>query len=248
MPQLPEEIEAMRAAEGGAEKSKYVRRMFSEIAPRYDLLNHVLSLNIDRAWRRAAIRELRIERNPTGTYLDICAGTLDVSAMIASTHTSANVIGADFAEPMLRAGVSKIGDRNIVPVTADALMLPLRDNSVSGAIVAFGIRNVADLDQGLREINRVLEPGSRFVILEFSTPRSRVVNSAYQLYFNHVLPRIGAIVSGHGTAYTYLPKSVANFPATDALAKRMKGAGFANVSWRSFTMGIVAIHIGEKAL
>ena len=246
MSQLPEEIEAMRAAQGGAEKSKYVRRMFSEIAPRYDLLNHVLSLNIDRAWRRAAIRELRIERSPAGTYLDICAGTLDVSAMIASTHPSANIIGADFAEPMLRAGVSKIGDRNIVPVTADALMLPLRDNSVSGAIVAFGIRNVADLDQGLREINRVLKPGSRFVILEFSTPRSRVVNSAYQLYFNHVLPKIGAIVSGHGTAYTYLPKSVANFPATDALARRMKGAGFANVSWRSFTMGIVAIHIGEK--
>jgi demethylmenaquinone methyltransferase/2-methoxy-6-polyprenyl-1,4-benzoquinol methylase len=167
--------------------------------------------------------------------------------MIASTHPSANIIGADFAEPMLRAGVSKIGDRNIAPVTADALMLPLRDNSVSGAIVAFGIRNVADLDEGLREVNRVLAPGSRFVILEFSTPRSRVVNSAYQLYFNHVLPKIGAIVSGHGTAYTYLPKSVANFPATDALAQRMKGAGFANVSWRSFTMGIVAIHIGEKA-
>ncbi|HKY96289.1 MAG TPA: class I SAM-dependent methyltransferase, partial [Gemmatimonadaceae bacterium] len=166
MSQLPEEIEAMRAAQGGAEKSKYVRRMFSEIAPRYDLLNHVLSLNIDRAWRRAAIRELRIERNPAGTYLDICAGTLDVSAMIASTHPSANIIGADFAEPMLRAGVSKIGDRNIAPVTADALMLPLRDNSVSGAIVAFGIRNVADLDEGLREVNRVLAPGSRFVILE----------------------------------------------------------------------------------
>ena len=247
MSERPEEIEAMRAAQGGAEKSRYVRRMFSEIAPRYDLLNHVLSLNIDRAWRRSAIRELRIDRNPAGTYLDLCAGTLDVSAMIAATHSSASVIGADFAEPMLRAGVSKIGDSKIAPVTADALMLPLRDNSVSGAIVAFGIRNVADLDQGLREVNRVLTPGSRFVILEFSTPRSKIVNSAYQLYFNHVLPRIGSIVSGHGTAYTYLPKSVANFPATDALAKRMSAAGFANVSWRSFTMGIVAIHIGEKA-
>lgn len=246
MPQHPEEIEAMRAAEGGAEKSRYVRRMFSEIAPRYDLLNHVLSLNIDRVWRRAAIRDLRIERNPNGNYLDLCAGTLDVSAMIAGSHPSARVIGADFAEPMLRAGTGKIGGRNIAPVTADALMLPLKDNSVSGAIVAFGIRNVADLDQGLREVYRVLRPGSRFVILEFSTPRSKVVNSAYQLYFNHVLPRIGGIVSGHGTAYSYLPKSVANFPATDALAKRMSAAGFSNVSWRTFTMGIVAIHIGEK--
>jgi demethylmenaquinone methyltransferase/2-methoxy-6-polyprenyl-1,4-benzoquinol methylase len=246
MSQLPEEIEAMRAAEGGAEKSKYVRRMFSEIAPRYDLLNHVLSLNIDRAWRRAAIRELRIERNPGATYLDICAGTLDVSAMIAGAYPSANIIGADFAEPMLRAGVSKIKGKKISPVTADALMLPLQQGSVSGAIVAFGIRNVASLDEGLREIHRVLAPGSRFVILEFSTPRSRAVNAGYQLYFNHILPRIGGIVSGHGTAYSYLPKSVANFPATDALAKRMTAAGFSNVTWRSYTMGIVAIHTGEK--
>lgn len=237
----------MRAAQGGAEKSRYVRRMFSEIAPRYDLLNHVLSLNIDRAWRRSAIRELRIARDPGGTYLDLCAGTLDVSAMIAGSHKSARIIGADFAEPMLRAGISKIGGKHIAPVTADALMLPLRENTVSGAIVAFGIRNVADLDQGLREVHRVLRPGSRFVILEFSTPRSRVVNSAYQLYFNHILPRIGGIVSGHGTAYHYLPKSVANFPATEALAERMRAAGFANVAWRTFTMGIVAIHTGEKA-
>ena len=248
MPQLPEEIEAMRAAEGGAEKSKYVRRMFSEIAPRYDLLNHVLSLNIDRAWRRAAIRELRIERSPAGTYLDICAGTLDVSTMIAASHPSAKIIGADFAEPMLRAGVAKIRGKNIAPVTADALLLPLQQGSVSGAIVAFGIRNVANLDQGLREVHRVLSPGSRFVILEFSTPRSRVVNSAYQLYFNHILPRIGGIVSGHRTAYSYLPKSVANFPATNELAKRMTAAGFSNVSWQSYTMGIVAIHIGEKPI
>ncbi|HEX6576095.1 MAG TPA: bifunctional demethylmenaquinone methyltransferase/2-methoxy-6-polyprenyl-1,4-benzoquinol methylase UbiE [Gemmatimonadaceae bacterium] len=241
-----EEIEAMRAAEGGAEKSRYVRRMFSEIAPRYDLLNHVLSLNIDRGWRRAAIHELRIERNPDAHYLDLCAGTLDVSAMISDKHPRARIIGADFAEPMLRAGVSKTSGRNISPVTADALTLPLKDDSVSGAIVAFGIRNVADLDQGLREVHRVLIRGSRFVILEFSTPRSRAVNSAYQLYFNRILPRIGAFVSGHKTAYHYLPKSVANFPATEALAQRMRSAGFSNVSWRSFTMGIVAIHIGEK--
>jgi demethylmenaquinone methyltransferase / 2-methoxy-6-polyprenyl-1,4-benzoquinol methylase len=246
MTQPPEEIEAMRAARGGAEKSKYVQRMFSEIAPRYDLLNHVLSLNIDRAWRRAAIEELRISHNPTGTYLDLCAGTLDVSAMMATAHRSANIISADFAEPMLRAGASKIKGRNIAPVTADALMLPLQQHSVSGAIVAFGIRNVANLDECLREVYRVLAPGSRFVILEFSTPRSRVVNSVYQLYFNQVLPRIGGIVSGHGTAYHYLPKSVANFPATDALARRMTAAGFANVSWRSLTMGIAAIHVGEK--
>ena len=246
MSQPPEKIEAMRAAQGGAEKSKYVQRMFSEIAPRYDLLNHVLSLNIDRAWRRAAIEEMRISRNPAGIYLDLCAGTLDVSAMIAKSHHSANVISADFAEPMLRAGMSKIKGKNISPVTADALRLPLQQHSVAGAIVAFGIRNVANLDECLREVCRVLAPGSRFVILEFSTPRSRLINSFYQLYFNGVLPRIGAIVSGHRTAYQYLPKSVANFPATDALARRMTAAGFSNVSWRSLTMGIAAIHTGEK--
>jgi demethylmenaquinone methyltransferase/2-methoxy-6-polyprenyl-1,4-benzoquinol methylase len=118
---------------------------------------------------------------------------------------------------------------------------------MAGAIVAFGIRNVADLDAGLREVHRVLEPGGRFVILEFSTPRSSIINGAYQLYFNHVLPMIGGLISGHRTAYRYLPKSVANFPSTDELASRMRAAQFANVKWSSLTLGIAAIHIGERA-
>ena len=247
MSNAPDETEAMRAAEGGAEKSRYVQRTFSEIAPRYDLLNHLLSLNIDRAWRRKAIKELRVDRKPSGNYLDLCAGTLDVSAMIASSHPSARIVGADFAEPMLRAGLTKISGNHVEPVAADALMLPIRSSSVAGAIVAFGIRNVADLDAGLREVHRILEPGARFVILEFSTPQSAVVNGAYQLYFNHVLPTIGGIISGHPTAYRYLPKSVANFPSTDELADRMRSAGFANVRWRSLTFGIAAIHVGERA-
>lgn len=247
MRQIPEETEAMRAAEGGAEKSRYVQKTFSEIAPRYDLLNHLLSLNIDRAWRRKAIASLRVDRKPSGIYLDLCAGTLDVSAMIAGSHPAARVIGADFAEPMLRAGAAKIADRSVNPVTADALRLPVRSSSMAGAIVAFGIRNVADLDAGLREVHRVLEPGGRFVILEFSTPRSSIINGAYQLYFNHVLPMIGGLISGHRTAYRYLPKSVANFPSTDELASRMRAAQFANVKWSSLTLGIAAIHIGERA-
>lgn len=247
MTERDEEARAMRAAEGGVEKSDYVRRTFSEIAPRYDLLNHLLSLNIDKGWRRKAIAELRVNRRPGGRYLDLCAGTLDISQMLASSNGFAgSVISADFAEPMLRAGVSKIGALKVAPVTADALQLPIGSGSMSGAIVAFGIRNVADLDSGLREVHRVLEPGGRFVILEFSTPRSTLINAAYQLYFNHVLPTIGGVISGHRTAYRYLPKSVANFPVAEELAQRMRSAGFANVSWQSLTLGIVAIHTGER--
>lgn len=247
MSETPDDTEAMRAAQGGAEKSRYVQRTFSEIAPRYDLLNHLLSLNIDRAWRRKAIAELRVDREASGHYLDLCAGTMDVSSMISASHSSASIVGADFAEPMLRAGLSKISGRHVTPVAADALTLPIRSSSLAGAIVAFGIRNVADLDAGLKEVHRVLQPGARFVILEFSTPGSSVVNGAYQLYFNHVLPMIGGIVSGHRTAYRYLPRSVANFPSTDELAARMRLAGFADVKWRSLTLGIAAIHTGDRA-
>jgi demethylmenaquinone methyltransferase / 2-methoxy-6-polyprenyl-1,4-benzoquinol methylase len=247
MPEKPETETAMRAAQGGEEKSAYVRKTFSEIAPRYDLLNHLLSLNIDKGWRRQAIAELRVGRRPEGRYLDLCAGTLDVSAMLVSSEGfRGGVIGADFAEPMLRAGRDKVRGRPVSPVTADALRLPLASGSMSGAIVAFGIRNVADLDAGLREVHRVLEPGARFVILEFSTPRSPLINTAYQFYFNNVLPLIGGMISGHPTAYRYLPKSVANFPVQEELARRMTEAGFRNVTWRSVTLGIAAIHAGER--
>src|SRR6185369_8972996 len=175
-----ETLEARVAAEGGATKRAYVRRIFSQIAPRYDLLNHLLSFNIDRAWRRAAIAAMGCERAPEGTYLDLCAGTLDVSALLARQPGFAGrVVGADFAEPMLRAGVGKAPQRVVSPVVADALELPLADDVVDGAIVAFGIRNVADLDAGLREVERVLRPGARFVILEFTTPRNAAVRAFY---------------------------------------------------------------------
>jgi demethylmenaquinone methyltransferase/2-methoxy-6-polyprenyl-1,4-benzoquinol methylase len=238
---------AIRAAAGGAEKRAYVRQIFSEIAPRYDLLNHVLSLNIDRGWRRKAIAELGLERNPGGTYLDLCAGTMDVSVALAHTRGfGGRIVSADFAEPMLRAGKSKIDGTRIAPVTADALELPLASSSIAGAIVSFGIRNVAGLDKSLVEVARVLEPGGRFVILEFSTPSSSMLNAAYQQYFKHVLPTIGGFISGHPTAYRYLPESVANFPTGDDLARRMQAAGFSNVRWRPLTFGVVAIHVGER--
>ena len=238
---------AERAAAGGAEKRAYVRTIFSEIAPRYDLLNHVLSLNIDKGWRRRAIATLDVARRPDGTYLDVCAGTLDVGAqLVRSPGFGGHVVGADFAEPMLRAGVGKAPRAALQPMAADAMQLPLADASLAGAIVAFGIRNVADLDAALREIHRVLEPGAKFVILEFSTPRNPLVRAGYLAYFHHVLPRIGRLVSGHRTAYTYLPRSVANFPVEEELAQRLTRAGFADVRWTSLTMGIAAIHVGTK--
>jgi demethylmenaquinone methyltransferase / 2-methoxy-6-polyprenyl-1,4-benzoquinol methylase len=239
--------EAQSAAAGGDAKRAYVQRIFSQIAPRYDLLNHLLSFNIDKAWRRTAIAALGWERAPNGVYIDLCAGTLDVAAELSRRPGFAGrVIGADFAEPMLRAGIGKASPAIVSPVVADAVDLPIPTNAASGAIVAFGIRNVAHLDRGLREIHRVLAPGARFVILEFTTPRSAVVRGLYHLYFHHILPQIGALVSGHRTAYAYLPRSVANFPIEEQLADRMRSAGFVDVNWRALTFGVAAIHTGTK--
>lgn len=239
-------VQRAEAAAAGEGKRDYVQRMFSDIAPRYDLLNHVLSLNIDRAWRRRALRALQWTNAPAGAYLDLCAGTLDVGAMLVrQSGFSGKVIGADFAVPMLRHGAGKAPRHRLAPVGADALALPLADATLDGAIVAFGIRNVADLDAGLREVRRVLRPGARFVILEFSTPPSRLVRAGYHAYFHHVLPAVGRLVSGHGSAYTYLPMSVATFPTEQALADRMRAAGFAEVTWERVSFGIAAIHVGR---
>jgi demethylmenaquinone methyltransferase/2-methoxy-6-polyprenyl-1,4-benzoquinol methylase len=229
-----------------AAKRDFVRGMFSAIAPRYDLLNHLLSFNIDRRWRRRAIAALGWEAAPDGTYLDLCAGTLDVAANLAKVPGfRGRVVGADFAEPMLRAGRGKVSS-HVSPVVADALDLPLASESAAGVIVAFGIRNVSDLDAALREVHRVLQPGARFIILEFTTPRQPLMRSLYQFYFHRLLPMIGGIVSGHRTAYRYLPASVARFPTEEELGARMRTAGFAEVHWTSLSIGIAAIHAGTK--
>lgn len=234
-----------RDAADGRDKRRYVQGMFSDIAPRYDLLNHLLSMNIDKAWRKKALRQLNWTAKPEGTYLDLCAGTLDVGATLSKTKGfDGFIVGADFAFPMLKHGAGKAPANVLAPVTADAMVLPLRDASVDGAIVAFGIRNVADLDVCLREVARVLRPGARFVILEFSTPSSFIVRSFYHAYFHYVLPLVGKLVSGHGSAYTYLPLSVSKFPTLEALATRMSQSGFTSVTYQTLTFGIAAIHVG----
>ena len=247
MRETMEEQRAESAAEGGGGKGEYVQAVFQDIAPRYDLLNHLLSFNVDRRWRRRALGALGWTRAPDGRYLDLCAGTMDVGAQLSRQPGFRGiVVGADFALPMLVAGAGKAARTTLAPVAADALRLPLRDESMDGAIVAFGIRNVASLDSALAEVFRVLTPGARFVILEFSTPRSPLVRSVYRLYFHHLLPWIGGTISGHRTAYRYLPRSVAHFPAEPALARRMSAAGFADVTWESLTLGIAAVHSGTK--
>lgn len=242
-----DETRARLAAGGSSEKRRYVQAMFADIAPRYDFLNHLLSFNLDKPWRRRAVRALDWERQRDGTYLDLCAGTLDVSVMLASQRGFAGrVIGADFAEPMLRFGRPKTTGMPVLPVAGDAVALPLRDASCAGAIVAFGVRNVADLDASLAEAARVLQPGGRYVILEFTTPRFAPIRTAYHLYFHHVLPMVGGVLSGNRAAYRYLPESVARFPAPSQLADRLRAAGFREVSWTLMTFGTVALHVAVK--
>jgi len=242
-----EERSAVDAARGAADKRGYVRAMFADIAPRYDLLNHLLSFNIDRGWRRKAIAGLDWSRKPSGVYLDLCAGTLDVAAELArQPGFSGWVLGADFVEAMLRAGRGKATGRAVFGVAADALALPMASASCDGAIAAFGVRNLTDLDAGLREVARVVRPGGRFVILEFTTPPSAIVRAAYGFYSNRLLPFIGGMISGNPGAYRYLPESIARFPSAAELGGRLRSAGFTGVRWDLLTFGTVAIHVGTR--
>ncbi|HWO88058.1 MAG TPA: ubiquinone/menaquinone biosynthesis methyltransferase [Gemmatimonadales bacterium] len=229
------------------DKRRYVRAIFSDIAPRYDLLNRVLSLNIDQSWRRRAVARLEWQRRPGGTYLDACAGTLDLAVMLAGQRGFAGrVIATDFAVPMLRLGGAKARELEVRRVAADTLSLPLPDASMDGAIVGFGVRNLADLDLGLRELARVIRAGGRLVVLDFATPAFAPLRALYLLYFRRVLPLVGRIVSGHPTAYQYLPDSVLEFPAPEVLASRLAGAGFKSCAYQLLTGGIAAVTWGER--
>jgi len=230
--------------EQGVRREHQVRQIFSEIAPRYDLLNHVLSLNIDRRWRRRAVSELGIDRAPEGCYLDACSGTFDLAIELTRfAGFRGEVVATDFALPMLSEGQSKLAGLPVRPACADTLRLPFRDESFDGAIVGFGVRNLSDLDAGFGEFRRVLRTGSRLVILEFTVPPNRVVRAGYMLYFTRILPLIGRAVSGHPWAYTYLPASVHEHPGPSQLADKLRAAGFQSARWSLVTLGIAAIHV-----
>jgi demethylmenaquinone methyltransferase/2-methoxy-6-polyprenyl-1,4-benzoquinol methylase len=230
---------------GSETRRSYVRSMFTAIAPRYDLLNHLLSLNVDRGWRRRAIARLGWQAAPQGTYLDLCAGTLDLATELAGqAGFGGTVVGADFVVPMLRLGMGKA--ESLRPVGADALELPFPDAAFDGCTIGFGIRNLVDIGAGVGEMARVLKPGARLVILEFSTPAAGPLRSLYLFYFRHVLPRVGRMVSGHATAYTYLPGSVEEFAEPAELRATMERHGFDDVRQEPLTFGIATLHWGSR--
>jgi demethylmenaquinone methyltransferase/2-methoxy-6-polyprenyl-1,4-benzoquinol methylase len=235
-----------------AEASRKVREMFTQIAPRYDLLNHLLSLQLDRLWRKRVARQLRpILASPDATVLDLCCGTGDLSFALAR-EGKARVYGADFAHPMLvraklknsmLSGASPQLNANALPfLEADALRLPFADSSFDLVTTAFGFRNLANYESGLREIQRILKPGGTIAILEFTEPPDDFVGNVFRWYYRNVLPRIGALISGDSAAYTYLPKSVARFFRPPELAALMAGVGYQSVAFKVWTFGTVALH------
>jgi demethylmenaquinone methyltransferase / 2-methoxy-6-polyprenyl-1,4-benzoquinol methylase len=233
--------------ERGEARQSQVRTIFSEIAPRYDLLNHVLSLNVDRRWRRRAVDRLALAPDAEARVLDACAGTYDLSLELTEREGfRGRVVASDFARPMLVEGLTKLGAHPVDPVCADTLRLPFPDGSFDGAMVAFGVRNLADVDRGFRELHRVLRPGAKLVILEFTTPPNALIRRGYLFYFHHVLPRVGRLVSGHPWAYTYLPESVREFPGPEPLAVKLRDAGFGEASWELVSCGVAAIHVATK--
>ncbi len=233
-------------AESQGERARAVREMFSAIAPRYDLLNHLLSLNIDRYWRRRAVDRLGWEHRPDGRYLDTCAGTFDLSIELARrSGFGGHVVAVDFSQAMLRKGKPKIARRPVSPVCADALRLPAAPDSFDGAMVAFGVRNLADIDAGLRELVRVLRPGARLVILDFAMPARQPLKWLYRFYFTRLLPFAGRLISKHSYAYTYLPESVLAFAEPEELAALMTAAGYEEVSWRPLTGGVACLWQGS---
>lgn len=233
-------------AESQGERANAVREMFSAIAPRYDLLNHLLSLNIDRYWRRRAVDRLTWDSRPDGRYLDVCAGTLDLAIELARRPGfTGHIVAVDFSQAMLRKGIPKITGQAVAPICADALRLPAATGSFDGAMVAFGVRNLADIDAGLRELKRVLRPGARLVVLDFAMPERQPLKWLYGFYFTRVLPLAGRVISKHSQAYTYLPESVLRFASPSDLGGLMSGAGYADVDWQRLSGGVACVWWGS---
>jgi len=236
--------------------ARAVREMFTSIAPRYDLLNHVLSFNIDRLWwRRTARRYAHILTQPDSSVLDLCCGTGDMTFALRKQagNCTPQILGADFSHAMLQRARSKSSDKisqkesSATPhwIEADALRLPFPDQHFSLVTSAFGFRNLADYDAGLREIVRVLRPGGECGILDFSEPKG-AIGHLYRFYFKQVLPRVGTMLSGVSGPYAYLPNSVERFPEPQEMLDRMRRAGFREASWTPYTFGIAGLYRGMK--
>jgi len=233
------------------EAAARVREMFGRIAPRYDLLNHLLSLDIDKIWRRrVAKRFAGILHDSSARVLDLCCGTGDLAfAFRKQAPLGAAITGSDFVPEMLvrsraKAAASSV---NVEFVEADALALPFADNSFDLVSCAFGFRNLANYERGLQEIFRVLKPGGQAAILEFAEPQGKLFGALYRFYFRHMLPRLGGLISGNAEAYTYLPRSVSKFPVPEDLRLQFERAGFKKTGFERWTGGIVTLHRGGKS-
>jgi demethylmenaquinone methyltransferase/2-methoxy-6-polyprenyl-1,4-benzoquinol methylase len=248
---MPEQDKSLgaRTAEAQDEQAAAhaVRDMFTAIAPRYDLLNHVLSMNTDRYWWWRASRSFRhILRRPGAAVLDLCCGTGDMSlALYRAAAPGVKIVGADFSPAMLERARRKGAGVPVEWVEADALAMPFSAGSFELVVSAFGFRNLANYDHGLQEICRVLKSGGEIGILDFGEPRG-LIGKLYRVYFRHVLPRLGRIISGVGGAYAYLPASVARFPEPEEMLERMRRAGFERAEYTPYTFGIAGLYRAVK--
>jgi demethylmenaquinone methyltransferase / 2-methoxy-6-polyprenyl-1,4-benzoquinol methylase len=242
------------APEGVSDRNdaaRAVREMFTSIAPRYDLLNHTLSFNVDRIWWRRTARTFRhILTRPDSRILDLCCGTGDMAFALQrqAGKSSAQIVGADFSHAMLRRAALKSANHAAVPewIEADALNLPFPDSHFDLITSAFGFRNLADYDAGLREIARVLRPGGECGILDFGEPKG-IMGALYRIYFKQVLPRVGTVISGVRGPYSYLPASVERFLSPEEMLGRMNNSGFVEASWTPYTFGIAGLYSGKRA-
>jgi len=231
-----------------ASAANAVRDMFSSIAPKYDLLNHVLSMNVDRLWWNRTARKFdQTLSRPNVKVLDLCCGTGDMTFALHKRMNGsfAKLVGADFSHAMLVLAERKTKDRPVRWVEADALRLPFAANQFDLVTAAFGFRNLANYDHGLTEIFRVLAKDGETGILDFGEPKG-LIGSVYRLYFRRVLPAIGTVISGVRGPYAYLPKSVQRFPSPEEMLERMRAAGFREVSWSPYTFGIAGLYRGKK--
>jgi demethylmenaquinone methyltransferase/2-methoxy-6-polyprenyl-1,4-benzoquinol methylase len=226
------------------EHSKRVREMFGRIAGRYDVLNHLLSGNIDKRWRKRVANRLRAKLRNEPLILDVACGTGDLSLTLFE-NTGARVVATDFCRPMLSIAAGKVPG-TISLIEGDALRLPFKDGTFDAVTIAFGLRNLASVDGGLTELQRILKPNGWLAVLEFSRPTNAILRPLFSLYFRRILPLMGGLISGSLSAYTYLPASVSTFPDQEQLALLMQNCGFEQVSFENLTGGIAALHLGQR--